>query len=170
MAKKVKLIDVETLPNGYSLKFDGMTKKGGYMYFTPEKLLEGFMLHIGLNMTDQLNTETMQDFIVAACNWKDNKDCVKEIERLKNALRLMTGRRASLARQMIQERNRYNGIIDDVGSMIAELKDYPDKDIKKRLEKVLKGKKRMPQLTLQSLGVNPDEAVDDEPNDEDDDV
>ena len=170
MAKKVKLIDVETLPNGYSLKFDGMTKKGGYMYFTPEKLLEGFMLHIGLEMTDQLNTETMQDFIVAACNWKDNKDCVKEIERLKNALRLMTGRRASLARQMIQERNRYNGIIDDVGSMIAELKDYPDKDIKKRLEKVLKGKKRMPQLTLQSLGVNPDEAVDDEPNDEDDDV
>lgn len=170
MAKKVKLIDVETLPNGYSLKFDGMTKKGGYMYFTPEKLLEGFMLHIGLNMTDQLNTETMQDFIVAACNWKDNKDCVKEIERLKNALRLMTGRRASLARQMIQERNRYNGIIDDVGSMIAELKDYPDKDIKKRLEKVLKGKKRMPQLTLQSLGVNPDEAADDEPNDEDDDV
>ena len=162
MAKKVKLIDVETLPNGYSLKFDGMTKKGGYMYFTPEKLLEGFMLHIGLNMTDQLNTETMQDFIVAACNWKDNKDCVKEIERLKNALRLMTGRRASLARQMIQERNRYNGIIDDVGSMIAELKDYPDKDIKKRLEKVLKGKKRMPQLTLQSLGVNPDEAADDE--------
>ena len=140
------------------------------MYFTPEKLLEGFMLHIGLNMTDQLNTETMQDFIVAACNWKDNKDCVKEIERLKNALRLMTGRRASLARQMIQERNRYNGIIDDVGSMIAELKDYPDKDIKKRLEKVLKGKKRMPQLTLQSLGVNPDEAADDEPNDEDDDV
>lgn len=170
MAKKVKLIDVETLPNGYSLKFDGMTKKGGYMYFTPEKLLEGFMLHIGLNMTDQLNTETMQDFIVAACNWKDNKDCVKEIERLKNALRLMTGRRASLARQMIQERNRYNGIIDDVGSMIAELKDYPDKDIKKRLEKVLKGKKRMPQLTLQSLGLNPDEAADDEPNDEDDDV
>ena len=170
MAKKVKLIDVETLPNGYSLKFDGMTQKGGYMYFTPEKLLEGFMLHIGLNMTDQLNTETMQDFIVAACNWKDNKDCVKEIERLKNALRLMTGRRASLARQMIQERNRYNGIIDDVGSMIAELKDYPDKDIKKRLEKVLKGKKRMPQLTLQSLGLNPDEAADDEPNDEDDDV
>ena len=169
MAKKVKLIDVETLPNGYSLKFDGMTKKGGYMYFTPEKLLEGFMLHIGLNMTDQLNTETMQDFIVAACNWKDNKDCVKEIERLKNALRLMTGRRASLARQMIQERNRYNGIIDDVGSMIAELKDYPDKDIKKRLEKVLKGKKRMPQLSLQGLGVNDEDFIEEE-TDEDDDV
>lgn len=169
MAKKVKLIDVETLPNGYSLKFDGMTQKGGYMYFTPEQLLEGFMAHIGLEMTDQLNMETIQDFLVTACNWKDNKDCVKEIERLKNALRLMTGRRASLARQMIQERNRYNGIIDDVGSMIAELKDYPDKDIKKRLENVLKGKKRMPQLSLKGLGVNDDDFIEEE-TDEDDDV
>lgn len=170
MAKKVKLIDVETLPNGYSLKFDGMKQQGGYMYFTPEQLLEGFMAHIGLEMTDQLNMETIQDFLVTAMNWKDNKECVKEIERLKNALRLMTGRRASLARQMIQERNRYNGIIDDVGSMIAELKDYPDKDIKKRLEKVLKGKKRMPQLSLQGLGVNDDDFIEEETDEEDDDV
>ena len=170
MAKRVKLIDVETLPNGYSLKFDGMKQQGGYMYFTPEQLLEGFMAHIGLEMTDQLNMETIQDFLVTAMNWKDNKDCVKEIERLKNALRLMTGRRASLARQMIQERNRYNGIIDDVGSMIAELKDYPDKDIKKRLEKVLKGKKRMPQLSLQGLGVNDDDFIEEETDEEDDDV
>lgn len=170
MAKRVKLIDVETLPNGYSLKFDGMKQQGGYMYFTPEQLLEGFMAHIGLEMTDQLNMETIQDFLVTAMNWKDNKECVKEIERLKNALRLMTGRRASLARQMIQERNRYNGIIDDVGSMIAELKDYPDKDIKKRLEKVLKGKKRMPQLSLQGLGVNDDDFIEEETDEEDDDV
>ena len=166
----MKLIDVETLPNGYSLKFDGMKQQGGYMYFTPEQLLEGFMAHIGLEMTDQLNMETIQDFLVTAMNWKDNKECVKEIERLKNALRLMTGRRASLARQMIQERNRYNGIIDDVGSMIAELKDYPDKDIKKRLEKVLKGKKRMPQLSLQGLGVNDDDFIEEETDEEDDDV
>ena len=74
-----------------------------------------------------------------------------------------------MARQMIQERNRYNGIIDDVGSMIAELKDYPDKDIKKRLEKVLKGKKRMPQLSLQGLGVNDEDFIEEE-TDEDDDV
>ena len=166
----MKLIDVDTLPNGYSLKFDGMKQQGGYMYFTPEQLLEGFMAHIGLEMTDQLNMETIQDFLVTAMNWKDNKECVKEIERLKNALRLMTGRRASLARQMIQERNRYNGIIDDVGSMIAELKDYPDKDIKKRLEKVLKGKKRMPQLSLQGLGVNDDDFIEEETDEEDDDV
>ena len=58
------MIRVETLPNGYCLKFDGMKNPTGYMYFTPEALLEGFMLHIGLGITEQLNTETMQDFLV----------------------------------------------------------------------------------------------------------
>ena len=170
MAKKVKLIDVETLPNGYSLKFDGMTKKGGYMYFTPEKLLEGFMLHIGLDMTDQLNTETMQDFIVAACNWKDNKDCVKEIERLTHELKMMRGKRDALARRLLAERNHYISLMDSVNSIMADTNANHDKDLRKELTKLMKGLKKLPQLTLQSLGVNPDEAADDEPNDKDDDV
>ena len=164
------MIDVDTLPNGYSLKFDGMKQQGGYMYFTPEQLLEGFMAHIGLEMTDQLNMDTIQDFLVTAINWRDNKACVKEIERLKNALRLMTGRRAALARTMIQERNRYIALMDDIGSTIAELKDYPDKDIKARLEKILKGKKKQLPLSLKGLGVNDDDFIEEETDEEDDDV
>lgn len=129
------MIKVETLPNGYSLKFDGMSKKGGYMYFSPEKLLKGFMLHIGLEMTDQLNTETMDDFIVAAINWKDNKECVKEIERLTRELRLMTGKRASLARRLILERNRHIALYDAIGSLLKETKENTEKDLRKSLEK-----------------------------------
>lgn len=162
MAKRMKLINVETLPNGYSLKFDGMSQNGGYLYFTPEKLLEGFMLHIGLNMTDQLNTETMQDFIVTAMNWRDNKKCVKEIGRLTLDLQKMTGRRASLARQLVLERNRYIAIIEDVSSAIVELKDHPDKNIKKRLEKILSGKKKPMPLTLRGLGVKDEDFIEEE--------
>ena len=55
------MIKVTPLPNGYSLEFDGMKQKTGYMYFSPDKLLEGFMLHIGIGITDDLDTETMQD-------------------------------------------------------------------------------------------------------------
>lgn len=167
MAKRIKLINVETLPNGYSLKFDGMSQNGGYLYFTPEKLLEGFMLHIGLEITDQLNTETMQDFIVTAMNWRDNKKCVKEIGRLTLDLQKMTGRRASLARQLILERNRYIAIIEDVSSAIVELKDHPDKNIKKRLEKILSGKKKPMPLTLRGLGVKDEDFIEEE-TDEDD--
>lgn len=170
MAKKVKMIDVDTLPNGYALKFDGMSKKDGYMYFTPEKLLEGFMLHIGLEMTDQLNTETMQDFIVAAINWKDNKECVKEIERLTRELKMMRGRRDALAKRLIQERNQAIKLVGAIKSIMADTKANPDKDLRKEMSKMMKGQKVLPQLTLQSLGVNPDEAVDEELNDEDDEV
>ena len=170
MAKRVKLINVETLPNGYSLKFDGMTQKGGYMYFTPEQLLEGFMAHIGLEMTDQLNMDTIQDFLVTAINWKDNKACVKEIERLTHELKMMRGKRDALARRLMSERNHYISLMDSVNSIMADTKANPDKDLRKELTKLMKGLKKLPQLTLQSLGVNPDEAADDEPNDEDDDV
>ena len=167
MAKKVKIIEVKTLPNGYSLKFDGMSQAGGYLYFTPEQLLEGFMAHIGLGMTDQLDMETIQDFLVTAINWRDNKACVKEIERLKTALRIVRGRRAALARILIAERNRYISLMDDVGSAHAELKDYPDKHIIERIEKILKGKKKQKPLTLQGLGVNENDFLEDE-NEEDD--
>ena len=163
------MIKVETLPNGYSLKFDGMTQKYGYMYFTPEKLLEGFMLHIGLEMTDMLDTDTMQDFIVTAMNWRDNKKCVKEIEKLTLELRKMTGRRASLARQLILERNRYIAIMEDVSSAIVEFKDYQDKNIKKRLEKILSGKKKQMPLTLQGLGVKDDDFIEEDTEEEVDD-
>ena len=166
----MKMIDVDTLPNGYALKFDGMSKKDGYMYFTPEKLLEGFMLHIGLEMTDQLNTETMQDFIVAAINWKDNKECVKEIERLTRELKMMRGRRDALAKRLIQERNQAIKLVGAIKSIMADTKANPDKDLRKEMSKMMKGQKVLPQLTLQSLGVNPDEAVDEELNDEDDEV
>lgn len=162
MKRGIKTIKVETLPNGYSLEFDGMSKKGGYMYFTPEKLLKGFMLHIGLEMTDQLNTETMDDFIVAAINWKDNKECVKEIERLTMELRLMTGKRASLARRLILERNRHIALYDVIGSLMKETKENPEKDLRKSLEKMMNEKKGMFPFTLKSLGVGENDDIEDD--------
>ena len=162
MKREITMIKVDTLPNGYSLKFDGMSKKGGYMYFSPEKLLKGFMLHIGLEMTDQLNTETMDDFIVAAINWKDNKECVKEIERLTRELRLMTGKRASLARRLILERNRHIALYDAIGSLLKETKENHEKDVRKSLEKMMKEKKSMFPLTLQNLGVGENDDIEDD--------
>ena len=79
----------------------------------------------------------------------------------------MTGRRASLARQLILERNRYIAIIEDVSSAIVELKDHPDKNIKKRLEKILSGKKKPMPLTLHGLGVKDEDFIEEE-TDEDD--
>lgn len=93
-------IEVKTLPNGYSLEFDGMKKQNGFMYFNQEQLLEGFMIHIGLEMTDELNTDLIKDFLIAACNWNENKKCIKEIERLSTELRAQKRKNQKLTKDI----------------------------------------------------------------------
>lgn len=95
-------IEVRTLNNGYQLRFDGM-KGIGYMYYSPEKLLEGFMLHIGLKMTEQLNVENMQDFIETAINWRDNEKCVKEIASLTSQLKAANSSLEAMKRRVKRE-------------------------------------------------------------------
>lgn len=158
--KELKNITVQTLPNGYSLTFDGMKQSQGYLYFTPEKLLEGFMLHIGLHMTDQLSTETMQDFIVAAMNWNDNEKCVKEIEKLNMNLRLMTQKRNGMAKRLTDERDQFiklRNAIEEFGK--AKLKDHPDRRLIADLDKLLKEFKQRPKLTLNSLGIKSEDII-----------
>lgn len=155
------MIKVETLPNGYSLEFDGMSKKGGYMYFTPEKLLKGFMLHIGLEMADQLNTETMDDFIVAAINWKDNKECVKEIERLTTALKVLGVKRVSLAKRLITERNRHIALYNTIGTMLKE-----SNNLERDLTKLLKDRTKVTPMTLSGLGITAEDLNNEPEEDE----
>lgn len=152
-------ISVATYPNGYSLKFDGMKKDGGFFYHSKEKLLEGFMLHIGLEMTDQLDTETMQDFIIAACNWNENKKCLDEIERLKMEVKTLKGRCNSLATRLMNERNRHMALVDEVSSLKSQFKAITN--ITKAIDKILKTRKSLVKLNLNHL-------ITSDPEDEDD--
>lgn len=171
MAKETFLpnIEVRKLPNGYSLKFEGMKQAGGYMYMTKEKLLKGFMAHIGLEMTDQLNMDTIDDFLVTAINWRDNKACVKEIQSLTAALKIVKGRRASLANRIIAERNRYIEFLEEMRSFRSTLKNHPDKRLLKDFDKILKNYKDQPRLTLKSLGVNSEDVIEDITDEEEND-
>ena len=77
--KKLPRIEVRTLKNGYSLEFDGMQTPGGHMYFSVDQLLQGFMIHIGLKKTAQLDPSTMADFIDTAMKYNDNEKAIREI-------------------------------------------------------------------------------------------
>lgn len=154
------MIKVDTLANGYSLKYEGMTPKNGFFYFTPYKLLEGFMLHIGLEMTQQLNPELMQDFIVAAINWKENEKCVKEIERLTTALKVLEVKRVSLAKRLITERNRHIALYNTIGTMLKE-----SDNLEKDLTKMLKDRTKVTPMTLYGLGITA-EDLNNEPDEE----
>lgn len=130
MDKKLPNIEVLTQPNGYSLKFDGMRQRG-YFYFSPDTLLQGFMLHIGLGITDQLNTETMNDFIVTAMNWKDNEKCIKEIERLTASLKTAEKAVEAAECRLTAKQERIDEFCE---KLLALAKKH---DIKKDVEKLI---------------------------------
>lgn len=152
--KKLKRITIEMLNNGYCLKFDGMKEPGGYMYFSPEKLLEGFMVHIGLEELDALDTTTMQDFIVSAASWKEKKECMAEIERLNRQNKRIQRQRNKIAQQLVNERRT----LLDYASGIEELK--------KVLNKIALPVQSRKPLSLESLGIKSDSIIDDDEDDE----
>lgn len=154
--KPLPLITVEKVPNGYVLKFDGMKKREGFLYFSPEKLLEGFMCHIGLKMTDELDTDMMQDFIVGAINYSTNEKCIKEIERLNAEIKAVTRSRNGMGRRLIEERTRLLKVID----IVEELELYVKKENRTEYNNLRKRLPRVKPLTLEELGITIDDSED----------
>ena len=102
--KKLPKIEVRTLPNGYSLAIEG--HKQEYLYFSPEKLMEGVMVHIGLKMTEQLDPNIIKSFIDSALEWNNLKASHKELNKAKRETERINRLYRSLARRMIEERQR----------------------------------------------------------------
>lgn len=149
----MKKITVQTLPNGYALNFDG-DRQNGYMYFNVDDLLKGFMIHIGLNMTEQLSMENIDDFMVAVMNWNETGKCIKELSRMEEELTLAQTSRNRIARQMIDERDKHLELVNNIKALIRKLESYPDKDIAESLRKLILSRKAMKAITMSGLGIN----------------
>ena len=92
------------MANGYTLSIEGHRQE--YMYFSPEKLMEGVMVHVGLKITDQLSAETISSFIDSALQWNDLKKSTAEINRLKTQLNNLQRNRNGIATRLMHERDR----------------------------------------------------------------
>lgn len=75
---ELPLIKVQTLPNGYALTYEDKE----YIYMSKEKLVEGFMYHVGFDEVSFADQETIRDLLAAAVAWKDNAETVKKLTRL----------------------------------------------------------------------------------------
>ena len=102
--KKLPKIEVRTSPNGYSLSIEG--HKQEYMYFSPEKLMEGVMVHIGLHMTEQLSPDMIKSFIDSALEWNNLKASHKELQKAKRETERITKMYRSVVLKLIKERHR----------------------------------------------------------------
>ena len=108
--KKLPKIEVHSVANGYVMTIEGHRQE--YMYFSPEKLMEGVMVHIGLKMTDQLSAETISSFIDSALQWNDLKKSTAEINRLKNQLNNLQRNRNGIATRLMHERDRFMYLLE----------------------------------------------------------
>ena len=102
--KKLPKIEVRTTPNGYQLSIEG--HKQEYMYFSPEKLMEGVMVHIGLHMTEQLSPDMIKSFIDSALEWNNLKASHKELQKAKRETESITKMYRNTVKRLINERHR----------------------------------------------------------------
>lgn len=158
--KKTKLpnISVTTLHNGYALTFDGMRQPKGYLYFTPEDLLKGFMIHIGCGKTDQLDMSNIDDFLDAVLAYKDKDDCIEEIQRLQSKVDIAQRSRNYMARRLIFSRGQLVELVKDIDRLAFEYKNFQSVSIE--LRKAIKKFSTTKPLTLKELGVSSDDIKD----------
>ena len=108
--KKLPKIDVRTLPNGYSLAIEGHRQE--YMYYTPEALLKGVMMHVGLKMTEELSKDNIEAFLESTIQWDSLKLCNKEIAKLKREVTDIKKNHRGIAKRLVDERARTLQIVE----------------------------------------------------------
>ena len=153
--KKLPKIEVRTLANGYSLAIEG--HKHEYMYFSPEKLMEGVVGHIGMHITEQLSPGQVMDLVDTASRWKDVEKTVREIKSLQTRLDGSLRQRNRIAVKLVAERNRYLGIRSEILNIQERFNGLSN--VVDFCEKVLRIYHSKRTITLASLDVKSDDVI-----------
>lgn len=162
--KKLPRIEVRTTPNGYQLSIEG--HKQEYMYFSPEKLMEGVMVHVGLHMTDQLSPYMIKSFIDSALEWNNLKASHKELQKAKRETERITKMYRHTVKRLIDERHRmlrlcklakacvtgHHSLTDALATLHARV--HQDMQLK--------------ELSLKDFGITSDQITDDDYETEED--
>ena len=163
--KKLPKIEVRTVANGYTLAIEG--HKQEYLYFTPEKLMEGVMVHVGLKMTDQLDPNTIKSFIESALEWNNLKASHKELQKAKRETDRVNKLYRSLARRMIEERRRVLRLCRLAKDCVTGHHSLTDALAALHARAHLDG--QLKEFTLKDFGITSDDILTgDKPQDDDD--
>jgi hypothetical protein len=156
--KKLPKIEVRTVANGYTLAIEG--HKQEYLYFTPEKLMEGVMVHVGLKMTEQLSPDTIKSFIDSALEWNNLKASHKELQKAKRETERVNKLYRSLARRMIDERRRMLRLCKLAKDCVTGHHSLTDALAALHARAHLDG--QLKEFTLKDFGISSDQIIDDD--------
>ena len=149
---------MKTLPNGYSLSIEG--HKHEYMYFSPEKLLEGIMVHVGLKMTEELSTDTIKSFIDSAIEFHNQKASHKELQKAQREMDKVNRKYRALANKMIKERHRMLRLCNLAKACVTG--HHSLTDALAALHARVHNDGQLKELTLADFGITSDQILDDE--------
>lgn len=159
--KKLPKIEVRTVANGYTLAIEG--HKQEYLYFSPDKLLEGVMVHIGLKMTEQLSPDTIKSFIDSALEWNNLKASHKELNKAKRETERVNRLYRSVAKRLIDERQRVLRLCRLAKACVTGHHSLTDSLANLHARAHLDG--QLKELSLKDFGITSDAIIDDD-NDE----
>jgi len=115
-------IKIQTLPNGYALTVGN----NEYMYFTLEKLLEGFLYHIGLGELGIVNIDDIKMLVESAVVYRaDDGQITKKMTKLAN------------------ENERLQSMFENQKKTIASLRNLLKKTKEELAKKSPKGKQKV---------------------------
>lgn len=147
-----KSIELHTVQNGYQLTVG----KNKYMYFTPDSLIEGFLFRVGMGISGNMDTDTIRQFVNTAVRWNENKECIKEIQRLNDVLFKLRRNRGGIVKRFVHERAMYNALVDEILVLKSDLKKCHDKELYAKYGKLTKEFKRKTPLTIAEFGSRED--------------
>lgn len=156
--KKLPKIEVRTTPNGYQLSIEG--HKQEYMYFSPEKLMEGVMVHIGLHMTEQLSPDTIKSFIDSALEWNNLKASHKELQKAKREIESITKMYRNTVKRLIDERHRVLRLCKLANNCITG--HHSLTDALAALHARVHQDNQLKELSLKDFGITSDAIIDEE--------
>ena len=155
--KKLPRIEVRTTPNGYSLAIEG--HKQEYQYFSPEKLMEGLMVHVGLHMTEQLSPDMIKSFIDSALEWNNLKASHKELQKAKRDTERITKMYRNTVKRLIDERHRVLRLCKLANNCITG--HHSLTDALAALHARVHQDNQLKELSLKDFGITSDQIIDD---------
>ena len=148
--QRLPLIEIRTMPNGYSLVYDGMKQPCGFFYFDIDTLIEGFFLHIAMKMSDQMDIDTMKRLMEASSNNNDIQKCIIKIDELQNLLNVAKTNRQNMAQRVIIERSKLMDMVKSINMLAQEFRGKSE--IANRLSMLTRQYAKTKNLTMKDLG------------------
>ena len=161
--KKLPKIEVRTTPNGYSMAIEG--HKQEYMYFSPEKLMEGVMVHIGLHMTEQLSPDMIKSFIDSALEWNNLKASHKELQKAKRETERISKMYRNTVKRLIDERHRVLRLCKLANNCVTG--HHSLTDALAALHARVHQDSQLKEFCLKDFGIKSDQIIDDDGETED---